>query len=61
MMVALLLYAYSRGVYSSRRIARGLRGTGGFHGGQVDKVTGLKGKAPESIVRVSISDREAGP
>src|SRR5258708_40015281 len=34
MMVALLLYAYSRGVYSSRRIAQSCAEPGGFHGGR---------------------------
>ena len=33
MMVALLLYAYSRGVYSSRAIARGCEERGRLHGG----------------------------
>ena len=31
MMTALLLYAYCRGIYSSRRIAKACRGTCGFH------------------------------
>src|SRR5947209_20274453 len=33
MMTALLLYGYSRGVYSSRRLARALRRASGLHGG----------------------------
>ncbi len=34
MMVALLLYGYACGVYSSRRLGAGLRVAGGLHGGE---------------------------